>query len=232
MCVHPMNNSYELTKNNSTDWNVSDECDYVNLIEDVDQQDLVVIQINIRGILSKRSMLLDLIDTSVKDRVPDIIIVNETWLTPTSPSLNVPGYKFVHKCRDHKKGGGVGILLSEKLRFCELTNITSDLVENEFIAVEITLKSGKRCIVSSMYRAPNTAPQIFRCCYNSLVYAMKKLKPYALIIGLDHNMDFLKAAKHGDTSDFMHGNLDMGLVPTITNLRVLRNLVPHSSTIL
>ena len=101
------------------------------------------------------------------------------------------------------------------LRFCELSETTSDLNENEVVTIEITLKSGKRCIVSSMYRAPNTTPQIFHCCYNSLVCTMKKMKPYAMIIGLDHNMDFLKSVQHGGTNDFIHGNLDMGLVPTI-----------------
>ena len=107
-------------------------------------------------------------------------------------------------------------MISEKLRFCELPTISSDLIENEVVSIKITLKSGKRCIVSSMYRAPNTPPQVFHGCYNSLVCAMKKMNPYALVIGLDHNMDFLKSMHHGSTSYFTHGNLDMGLVPTIT----------------
>ena len=67
-----------------------------------------------------------------------------------------------------------------------------------------------------MYRAPNTSPLVFQCCYNSLVCAMKKTKPYAIIISLDLNLDFLKSIHHGSTNDFIHSNLDMGLVPTIT----------------
>ena len=45
---------------------------------------------------------------------------------------------------------------------------------------------------------------------------MKKMNPYALIVGLDHNLDLLKASQHNSTNDFMQNNLDMGLFPTIT----------------
>ena len=122
----------------------------------------------------------------------------------------------MHKCRQDRKGGGVGILVSDNLRFSELNTLTSDVRENEVVTIELILRTGKRCIVSLMYRAPNTSPLVFQCCYNSLVCAMKKTKPYAIIIGLDHNLDFLKSIHHGSTNDFIHSNLDMGLVPTIT----------------
>ena len=216
MCIHPRTNLGDMTKITTSDWDVNDDCDYVYQVKNVCKEDLVVVQINIRGILSKGSLLLDLIETSVQNGTSDIVIISETWLTPTSLTISIPGYKFVHKCRQHKKGGGVGILVSENLRFCELPTISSELIDNEVVTVEVTLKSGKRCIISSMYRAPNTAPQMFQCCYNSLVCATKKMNPYALIIGLDHNMDLLKTTQHSITNDFMHGNLDMGLYPTIT----------------
>ena len=45
---------------------------------------------------------------------------------------------------------------------------------------------------------------------------MKKEKPKGIIIGLDHNLDFLKADKHHATNDFIQNNLDFGLIPTIT----------------
>ena len=201
---------------NAHDWDITDDCDYLYQIKNVDSDDFIIIQINIRGILSKLSLLKNLIDNSIADRCPDVIIVSEMWLTPTSPSVKIPGYKFVHKCRQNRKGGGVGILVSDNLRFFELTDLTSDVRENEVVTVELTLRTGKRCIVSSMYRAPNTAQQVFQCCYNSLVCAMKKTKTYAIIIGLDHNLDFLKSLHHGSTNDFIHSNLDMGLIPMIT----------------
>ena len=45
---------------------------------------------------------------------------------------------------------------------------------------------------------------------------MKKENPKTIIIGLDHNMDFLKSTEHTLTNDFIQSNLDFGLVPTIT----------------
>ena len=227
MCLHPKADIVNPVIANTHDWDISDDCDYIYQVKNVSTDDLVILQINVRGILSKISLLKDLIDSSVADRLPDVIIMSETWLTLTSPSVKIPGYKFVHKCRLNKKGGGIGILVSDDLRFCEHPKLTSELNENEVVSIEITLKTGKRCIVSSMYRAPNSTPQVFQCCYNSLVCAMKKTKPHAIIIGLDHNLDFLKSLQHGSTNDFIHGNLDMGLVPTITKPTRITTLIDN-----
>ena len=45
---------------------------------------------------------------------------------------------------------------------------------------------------------------------------MKKDRPRGIIIGLDHNLDFLKADKHHATNDFVQCNLDFSLIPTVT----------------
>ena len=36
------------------------------------------------------------------------------------------------------------------------------------------------------------------------------------IVGLDHNLDFLKAYSHSQTNDFIQYNLDLGMMPVIT----------------
>ena len=81
-----------------------DTCDYVHKIIDVVPSDLVVIQLNIRGIGSKRSQLFDLIDNSVQRKHPDAVLLSETWLSPFSPKLVVPGYELYHQDRQTKKG--------------------------------------------------------------------------------------------------------------------------------
>ena len=45
---------------------------------------------------------------------------------------------------------------------------------------------------------------------------MKKESLKGIIIGLDHNMDFLRAQQHHLTNDFIQSNLDFGMIPTIT----------------
>ena len=95
-------------------------------------------------------------------------------------------------------------------------DLSSKLTQSECITLEVILRNGDRCLVSSMYRPPNSDTQTFLASYNSLVCAMKKENPKGIIIGLDHNLDFLKADKHQATSDFIQSNLDFGLIPTVT----------------
>ena len=100
MCLHPvldrkLSTLYNKYENANLD--EFDTCDYVHKITDVGPSDLVVIQLNIRGIGSKRSQLIDLIDTSVQNKHPDILLLSETWLTPFSPKLVVPGYELYHQ---------------------------------------------------------------------------------------------------------------------------------------
>ena len=67
-----------------------------------------------------------------------------------------------------------------------------------------------------MYRPPNADIDCFQSCYNSLLCAMKKLRPKTIIVGLDHNLDFLKSSTHSGTNQFIQHNLDFNLIPTIT----------------
>ena len=108
MCLHPVLDRKLTTLYNKYE-NASleefDTCDYVHKITDVVPSDLVVIQLNIRGIGSKRSQILDLIENSVQWKQPDVLLLSETWLTPFSPKLVVPGYELYHQDRLSKKGG-------------------------------------------------------------------------------------------------------------------------------
>ena len=201
-----------------------DTCDYLHSVKYEYQDDLIVMQLNIRGLYNKISLLTDLLSSCADGRLPDVVLLSETWLTPASPPMTIPEYDLVHCCRPHKHGGGVGILVSKNLRYTKCNSITSRMVENECITIEIELRSHEKCIISSMYRPPNVNIQSFQCCYNSLVCEMNILCPKAIIIGLDHNLDFLKSESHCSTSQFIQHNLDFNLIPTITRpTRVTRN---------
>ena len=67
-----------------------------------------------------------------------------------------------------------------------------------------------------MYWPPNSDTSMFLASYNSMLCEMKKENPSNIIIRLDHNLDFLKSAKHGPTNDFIETNLDFGMIPTVT----------------
>ena len=217
MCLHPRNNiARDFAPLELSDLSKFDTCDYIHSVKNVDVDDLIVLQLNIRGLLNKISLLTNLLSSCVENRAPDVVLLSETWLTPTSPSIDVDGYNFVHCCRSQKRGGGVGILISKSLRYTECKKITSAVVENECVTVELKLRSQATCIISSMYRPPNVDIQTFQTCYNSLVCEMKKLRPKSIVIGLDHNLDFLKSDCHKGTEQFIQHNLDANLIPTIT----------------
>ena len=106
--------------------------------------------------------------------------------------------------------------MSRKLHCCIRPDLASRVEESECITVEIVLRNGNYCIVSSMYHPPNSDTATFLSSYNSLVCAMKKEKPRGIIMGLDHYLDFLKADRHHITNDFIQCNLDFGLIPRVT----------------
>ena len=219
MCLHPIidctvSNCYDKYTNVSLD--EFDNCDYVTCVSDVSNNELVVIQLNVWGLCSKCSQLIELIKTPVQSKDPDLILLSETWLTPFSPTFSISGYEFHHLDRQNKKGGDVGILSSSKLRCTLRDDLTSRLSESECVTVDITMRNGEHCLVSSMYRPPNSEIPVFLASYSSLVCAMKKECPNGTIVGLDHNMDFIKACSHQQTNDFIQLNLGLGMIPTIT----------------
>ena len=89
---------------------------------------------------------------------------------PFSPDILIPGYDFYHLDRQHKKGGGVGILASSRLRCTQRGDLSSGLAESECITVDVTLQNGEHCLVSSMYRPPNSEIPLFLASYSSLLY--------------------------------------------------------------
>ena len=96
---------------------ILDACEYIDYEDSwlCKDTDLLVIQLNIRGAQSKLNELKYLIDNNPCKRVPDVILLCETWQTPTSPSINIPGYNTYSHTRSHKKGGGVAILVDSKI---------------------------------------------------------------------------------------------------------------------
>ena len=217
MCLHPivhrtLSNCYDKYKNVSLE--EFNNCDYVNKITNVSINDLVVIQLNVRGISSKKSQLLHLINNVVTDKTSNLLLMSETWSTPQTPDLTIPGYEFYHVDRPHKKGGGVGILASSRLRCKMRHDLSSNLPENECVTIDLTLKG--HCLISSMYRPPNCEVAMFQASYNSLICAMEKERPKGIVVGLDHNLDFLKSDAHTQINDFIQTNLDFGMIPTIT----------------
>ena len=195
MCVHPINIGYDELRRDIFETKFShdtnDSCDYIELNREIytDPEDLIVLNLNIRGLYSKLGKLTQLID-NVTMRQADVITLSETWLSKYTPHFNIAGYKMYRKDRVCKKGGGVAILVSTALhsREIDIENTNDSL---EICGVQIKTNKGQLGIFS-MYRPPNTNAGAF---VKSFVKTLKKIKTSHkdVIIGLDHNMDFLKS---------------------------------------
>ena len=81
-----------------------------------------------------------------------------------------------------------------------------------------------------MYRPPNTDAKEFNNLFlDYLVNYGKLAKKQEIIIGLDHNLDFLNRDKHAPTQLFIEQILDNDLVPVITKPT---RITKHSATLI
>ena len=114
-------------------------------------------------------------------------------------------------------GGGVGIFVSDRIRFTEIKlNSNYDCIEQVVINIS-TQSENKTVIIGSLYRPLNTNDTKFVEEYKNLLSELYKINnSKKLILGMDHNMDFLKHSVHKRTHDFIELNLDDNLLPSIT----------------
>ena len=65
-----------------------------------------------------------------------VIGIFETWLNDSSHSVDISGFQFLHKYRQNRTGGGVGLYISNDLEFKlreDLSLHNVDIVESLFI---------------------------------------------------------------------------------------------------
>ena len=198
------------------EFEIKDSCDYINVDNTLlcDQNSLTCMQMNVRGISSKKTEVRHLIDNCLCNDTPDVLLLCETWLTPFSPILKIPGYETYQHNRIGKKGGDVAILLADKYRY-KTFDIKFSSPEFESVFIKLELRNGECVALGSVYRPPNTDPKKFNEEYCVIISQIKK-ECQNVVIGLDHNMDFLKSNKHESTQDFINQNLELGMLPMVT----------------
>ena len=109
----------------------------------------------------------------------------------------------------------MGILLATKLQYRERPDLTLNIPDFESIKVEI-MTHNDSIFVCALYRPPNTNGKEFNKNYKRQLKKFNNNQYDRLIIGSDHNMDFLKHEKHIHTRDFIDTNVDYHLLPTVT----------------
>ena len=108
-----------------------------------------VIQLNIRGFVNKQGKLLRLLHALGGLNKVNAVTLNETWFrAETDKYIIIPGYDWIGKCRQGKKGGGVGILVSndQQYRRREDLELKDDNIEH--LVVELKVNEGSVILVS------------------------------------------------------------------------------------
>ena len=221
MCVHTTHKNITIDCPEKLNWSengVQDllcESNYIDVDNQIqaDNNDLNIIHLNIRGITSKVTELKYLIEHSLYGPPPDIIALCETWLTKDSPIPNILGYEFIQKCQENKHGGGVALLISNRINYKTLPDIQYEDSSIECCFVKIKLNA-RQIIIGSCYCPPNTDPKRFMKMHKTLLSTLSKCNR-SIIIGMDHNLDLLKSDHHSNTQDFIETNLNSNLYPTI-----------------
>ena len=154
------------------------ETDFVECIDKENIQNdlnITVITLNVANLLSKlRFFKLFICNITTPKNRPDIIIVVETHITEstnhgyTESELKhiLPEYSFFHRGRTSKKGGGVGVFVSDRLssevEILELVKFQDEQFENLVVNIPNIFKdnrknSHKNLVIAAIYRQPNNS---------------------------------------------------------------------------
>ena len=205
----------EVLNNINTEMGLT-QCDYVDF-ESINElkptnNDLSIMQLNIRGLLNKQDRLNEIIN----ECQANVILLCETWLKKQTECLvKESSYKLYSIVRRDKMGGGVRILVHKNLRTRLRPDLHVETKHFEHVVVELKTDTHNILLVSG-YRPPHTKEKLFLQEYNKLTKTLEKLKNHEIIIGLDHNLDLMKAHLHTHTNTFLENNLEHDLVPCIS----------------
>ena len=198
--------------------NTSESCEYLETDSNwsIERSDLLIMQLNVRGLSSKTDQIKRIIGNNPCNKPPEVILLCETWLNRGSPSINIPGYNLEKENRTGKKGGGVAILIKEDMKYKSRPDLRTKCknAQTETCFVELKGTQGN-VILGSLYHLPNTPVKEFIDSYTKLLSELNNEK-HELILGMDHNLDLLKINHHKKTEEFLECNLDNGMIPQIT----------------
>ena len=199
----------------------SDFVDFINSNSVCNESNLTIVSVNIANLLSKlHSFKIFLNNISTAKNKPDVVVVVETHL---SNSINsglsyhelvniIPGYNFYHRARETKKGGGVGVFVSNSLNceaeVLELARFQDEQFENIVVKLPNAIrnsqnKSKKDLILVAIYRQPNNNNlEVFNNELGRLLSLLDKKKNDVVVAG-DMNLDLLKHDCHVATANYL-----------------------------
>jgi hypothetical protein len=127
----------------------------------------------------------------------DIITLSETHINThsfnnISELYSIPGYTFVHKNRTSGTHGGVGMYISDRIKWKRRLDLESDNLEG--IWIEILQNKSKSYIIGTMYRPPDSSkhlPSDFLTLLNDTLSTIMDESKEVTLLG-DLNINYLK----------------------------------------
>ena len=158
-----------------------------------------------------------------------IIGISETWLRDDSHSVDIDGYRFIHKNRPNRTSGGVGLYISENLEFKlrpDLCFDNPDIAKSLFI--EIKKPKGKNIIVGIVYRAPNLHPDDFLSKNTEVLDKISRENKICYLLG-DFNLNLINFQTHNPTGEFLDDMYSHMFFPLITRPS---RITSHTATLI
>ena len=209
-----LNSNYDLTRSNNIDPDTylttnKFSCDYFvenqfnEMLSKNNPINLSLLHLNIRSLQKKINNLSNCLTNS--NIQFSIIGISETWLRDDSHSVDIDGYRFIHKNRPNRTGSGVGLFISENLEFKLRPDLCFDnpnIAESLFI--EIKKPKVKNIIVGIVYRAPNLHPDDFLSKNTEVPDKISRENKICYLLG-DFNLNLINFQTHNPTGEFLDG---------------------------
>ena len=142
------------------------------------------------------------------------IALSETWLT-SSESIHIPGYTFIGNGRVSKRGGGVGCLIRNDVRYKQRKDLEvfNQCIETVFIELYSKLHN---IIIAIVYRPPGQNINDFLSSLETSLSAISREKKQCFLIG-DFNIDLLTSTPNQYVNNFTDLLTSFACTPLILN---------------
>ena len=176
-----------------------------------------VIHHNIQGLYPK---LKDMqCNTDMKGTA--VLALTETWLSPQSKTVSLPGYRAFRCDRADGRGGGVCMYVSTDYE-TTLFDVQSDL---ECCCVTCFTQEYGKIMIATVYRAPRVNLGYFIPRLEDLLYSFQREKCDHVIVLGDFNEDQLKDGNHLISQTFANYGFKQTVTACTTVHRSLLDLV-------
>lgn len=174
--------------------------------------DLMIVSFNIRSFRANGECFLSFLESL--PRLPDIIILTETWLTKDSEnSCFIDGYDSYHSFRREGRGGGVSIFWTTNLNCVPMTDlcVITDTIESCIVGVSV---GNVEYVIFGIYRPHSDSIENFTMTVEEMLKHDDIVNKKIIVAG-DFNVNIL-CQESPSSNLFLNTMHSMYFLPIIT----------------